>query len=79
MAVAIAQPAYVCPEWTTNAVQKITFGWVTPLMQKGYSQPLEFRDIWNLPPPDKVESVGSTFERHWADQMESGAHWCTCP
>lgn len=72
MAVAIAQPTHVCPEWTCNFVQKITFGWITPLMRKGYSQPLEARDIWDLPPTDKVESVGSTFEKHWTHQMESG-------
>ena len=52
---------------------QITFAWLTPLMQKGYSAPLEFRDIWALPPLDTVESVGSTFSEHWTEQMRSGA------
>ena len=69
----ISQPRGKCPEFSANIFSQMTFAWLTPLMQKGYSAPLEFRDIWALPPPDTVESVGSTFSEHWTEQMRSGA------
>lgn len=73
-AVAIASSTEVCPEFTSNVFSQLSFSWLTPLMRKGYAHPLEFNDIWELPPPDKVKEVHNELDRNWRKQLETGAH-----
>ena len=72
-AVAIESSAEVCPEYKSNILSQLSFAWLTPLMKKGYAHPLEFNDIWKLPPPDKVTDVHAELDRHWRKQLETGA------
>ncbi|KAK9802963.1 hypothetical protein WJX72_012534 [[Myrmecia] bisecta] len=64
--------AKVCPEATTNWVSYVTFAWAGPLMRLGYKQPLQFDNIWDLPPDDRVESVAAKFERFWDQEKQKG-------
>jgi hypothetical protein len=63
-----------CTEYTANVFAWLSFSWLTPLMRRGYKAPLELHDVWELPPPDTVDAVGSAFQKHWAEQMRSGAN-----
>ncbi|EAW12711.1 putative ABC bile acid transporter [Aspergillus clavatus NRRL 1] len=41
----------------------VTFNWLDPLIWKGYSQPLELDDIWNLTTSQKAATVLEDFRR----------------
>ncbi|KAF3005742.1 hypothetical protein E8E13_006603 [Curvularia kusanoi] len=45
----------VCPEYKANALSRITFQWMQPLMATGYKRPLEKNDIWAVNPDRSVE------------------------
>jgi hypothetical protein len=74
----IADGNDVCPETKASLFSVLSFGWLTPLMKKGYSQPLDFRDIWQIPPHDSVKVVSAKFERHWHKQNHSGVPPVLC-
>ena len=40
-----------------------TFAWLDPLVWKGYHQPLELEDVWNLTPSQKAANVVTDFRR----------------
>ncbi|OQE17014.1 hypothetical protein PENSTE_c022G00900 [Penicillium steckii] len=49
-----------------------TFAWLDPLVMKGYRQPLELEDVWNLTPSQKAASVISEFRQR---QMTGSLAW----
>lgn len=49
-----------------------TFSWLDPLVLKGYRQPLELEDVWNLTPSQKAASVISEFRKR---QMKGSLAW----
>lgn len=49
-----------------------TFAWLDPLVLKGYRQPLELEDVWNLTPSQKAASVLSEFRQR---QMTGSLAW----
>jgi ABC-type multidrug transport system fused ATPase/permease subunit len=49
-----------------------TFAWLDPLVLKGYRQPLEMEDVWNLTPSQKAASVISEFRKR---QMTGSLAW----
>ncbi|CAL8468910.1 g8451 [Coccomyxa elongata] len=59
----------ICPEATANIFSTITFSWVGGLMKKGYKKPLQFEDMWKLPPQDEVSNIASSFERAWQREL----------
>jgi hypothetical protein len=45
--------ADVCPEWRAGLWSRLTFGWLSPLIKRGYKAPLTEADLWSLPPTDR--------------------------
>ncbi|KAJ5958252.1 uncharacterized protein N7479_005402 [Penicillium vulpinum] len=49
-----------------------TFAWLDPLVMKGYRQPLELQDVWNLTPSQKAANVLAEFRKR---QMKGSLAW----
>ncbi|KAJ5304146.1 uncharacterized protein N7443_003806 [Penicillium atrosanguineum] len=49
-----------------------TFSWLDPLVMKGYRQPLELKDVWNLTPSQKAATVLTDFRKR---QMKGSLAW----
>lgn len=49
-----------------------TFSWLDPLVWKGYRQPLELEDVWNLTPSQKAASVLADFRKR---KMKGSLAW----
>ncbi|KAI2733904.1 hypothetical protein CBS147332_919 [Penicillium roqueforti] len=49
-----------------------TFAWLDPLVMKGYRQPLEIEDVWNLTPSQKAAHVLREFRKR---QMKGSLAW----
>ncbi|CAG7947934.1 unnamed protein product [Penicillium salamii] len=49
-----------------------TFSWLDTLVLKGYRQPLELQDVWNLTPSQKAANVLSEFRKR---QMKGSLAW----
>jgi ABC-type multidrug transport system fused ATPase/permease subunit len=49
-----------------------TFSWLDPLVMKGYRQPLELKDVWNLTPSQKAATVLTDFRSR---QMKGSLAW----
>jgi len=49
-----------------------TFAWLDPLVMKGYRQPLELKDVWNLTPSQKAATVLADFRKR---QMKGSLAW----
>lgn len=60
----------VCPEASAGLLSSITFGWLNPLLNRGYKHALELKDLWQAAPEDRVENLHKTFSRHWREQQQ---------
>jgi ATP-binding cassette subfamily C (CFTR/MRP) protein 1 len=60
-----------CPEDDANLFSIISFHWVTPLMRKGYLNPLVMTDLWNLNKKDQSATLSDSFEKAWEKQLKS--------
>jgi ABC-type multidrug transport system fused ATPase/permease subunit len=49
-----------------------TFSWLDPLVMKGYRQPLELQDVWNLTPSQKAAHVLTDFRKR---KMKGSLAW----
>ncbi|KAJ5672890.1 hypothetical protein N7507_002017 [Penicillium longicatenatum] len=49
-----------------------TYAWLDPLIMKGYRQPLELKDVWNLTPQQKAAAVVTDFRKR---QMKGSMAW----
>ena len=49
-----------------------TYSWLDPLVLKGYRQPLELKDVWNLTPHQKATAVLTDFRGR---QMKGSLAW----
>ncbi|KAJ5099727.1 hypothetical protein N7532_006728 [Penicillium argentinense] len=49
-----------------------TFAWLDPLVLKGYRQPLELEDVWNLTPSQKAATVIADFRKR---EMKGSLAW----
>ncbi|WIA43760.1 hypothetical protein OEZ86_010184 [Tetradesmus obliquus] len=61
--------APVCPECTAGLWSRLTFGWLSPLIKRGYKTPLTEADLWSLPPADRVEVLEQRFHAAWQQQL----------
>ncbi|KAJ5908497.1 ABC transporter 7 [Penicillium taxi] len=60
------------PYPTASLLSLATFSWLDPLIWKGYKQPLELEDVWNLTPSQKAAGILSKFRRR---QMKGSLAW----
>ncbi|KAJ5992478.1 hypothetical protein N7451_008202 [Penicillium sp. IBT 35674x] len=49
-----------------------TYSWLDPLIMKGYRQPLDINDVWNLTPQQKAAAVVTDFRKR---QMKGSLAW----
>ena len=59
-----------CPYEYADVFSVLTFGWMTPLMKRGYKTFLTQDDLWNLRKRDSTRHTSETFEKAWEYEME---------
>ena len=62
----------VCPEYKANALSRITFQWMQPLMATGYKRPLEKTDIWSVNPDRSVDVLAERLEAAFEKRKKEG-------
>ncbi|KAJ2384822.1 hypothetical protein GGI05_004883, partial [Coemansia sp. RSA 2603] len=60
-----------CPEERAHFFSRLTFSWMTPLLEKGYRDPLQFEDIWDLATEYRPDVVTDKFQRNWQHELNS--------
>lgn len=59
-----------CPQEYANVFSLMTFGWLTPLMKKGYKAFLTQEDLWALNKEDETAATSEAFEKQWKYQVK---------
>ncbi|KAJ1853661.1 hypothetical protein LPJ73_002600 [Coemansia sp. RSA 2703] len=57
------------PEEYVNIFSRLTFSWMTPLVNTGYKRPLEMADIWDLGPLYNAKAITQRFYDNWDQEM----------
>ncbi|KAK4782038.1 hypothetical protein SAY86_016140 [Trapa natans] len=65
----------VCPERHVNILSKIYFSWMTPLMRKGYKNPITEKDVWELDTWDQTDTLIKTFHDAWVEETKRPRPW----
>ncbi|KAM7270310.1 hypothetical protein ACFE04_029524 [Oxalis oulophora] len=65
----------ICPERRANIFSRIYFGWMTPLMQKGYKKPITEKDLWKLDTWDHTETLIKMFNKSWQKETQRSKPW----
>ncbi|KAJ1877465.1 hypothetical protein LPJ57_003933, partial [Coemansia sp. RSA 486] len=60
------------PEERANIFSRLTFSWMTPLLEKGYRKPLQLEDTWELGFDYRPDIVTERFQRNWRSELRSG-------
>lgn len=60
-----AKSANPCPESQSSFLSKMFFAWFDKLAWKGYRNPLEHKDLWDMNPEDTCKEVMPLFAKHW--------------
>ncbi|XP_071921349.1 ABC transporter C family member 12-like isoform X1 [Coffea arabica] len=60
----------ICPERHAKWLDRIYFGWMTPLMQQGYKRPITDKDVWKLDSWDQTETLIKKFHKCWAEESQ---------
>ncbi|KAJ1932862.1 hypothetical protein EC988_009314, partial [Linderina pennispora] len=63
---------YQSPEERANIFERLTFSWMTPLLELGYNKPLQLEDTWELMPEYQPDVVTDNFQRNWQAELQSG-------
>ncbi|POO04131.1 hypothetical protein TorRG33x02_004350 [Trema orientale] len=72
---ALPEGEQICPERQVNIFSRIYFGWMTPLMQKGYRKPITEKDIWKLDTWDQTETLIKKFQGCWVEESKRSKPW----
>ncbi|GLT35129.1 hypothetical protein SLA2020_096080 [Shorea laevis] len=67
---ALPEGEQICPERQANISSRIYFGWVTPLLQRGYRRPITGKDVWKLDTWDWTEALIKNFQSCWAEETQ---------
>ncbi|TYJ03734.1 hypothetical protein E1A91_A12G048200v1 [Gossypium mustelinum] len=65
----------ICPERHANFISRISFGWITPLMQQGYRRPITEYDVWKLDTWDQTKTLIQKFHTCWAKETQRSKPW----
>ncbi|KAM6551931.1 hypothetical protein CsatB_001739 [Cannabis sativa] len=65
----------VCPERRVNVISNVYFGWLNPLIKKGYKKPLTEKDVWHLDTWDHTETLINKFHKCWAEESQRSKPW----
>jgi ATP-binding cassette subfamily C (CFTR/MRP) protein 1 len=60
-----------CPSEYSNAFSLLSFGWLTPLMRRGYKTYLTEDDLWDLPLRNSSKYNGDKFAANWRVQRKT--------
>ncbi|KAG8381911.1 hypothetical protein BUALT_Bualt05G0022000 [Buddleja alternifolia] len=66
---------HVCPERYSNIFSRISFDWMTPLMQQGYRKPITEKDVWKLDSWDQTETLSKKFQNIWEEEAQKSKPW----
>ncbi|KAF3656536.1 ABC transporter C family member 2 [Capsicum annuum] len=66
---------HICPERYASILSRISFGWITPLLRRGYHRPITEKDVWKLDSWDKTETLSARFQRCWAEECRRKKPW----
>ncbi|GMK60092.1 hypothetical protein CspeluHIS016_0903090 [Cutaneotrichosporon spelunceum] len=58
------------PVATANIYQRLTFSWLTPLLNLGTHKYLGEEDMWVLPQEDSAEALSERLQRAWDRELE---------
>lgn len=58
-----------CPEEASSFLSKIFYSWFDPLAWKGFRNPLENSDLWNMKPEDSALEIVPQFDKHWRKSL----------
>ncbi|KAJ2743758.1 hypothetical protein GGI20_003515 [Coemansia sp. BCRC 34301] len=64
--------AYQSLEERANIFSRLTFAWVTPLLDQGYRKPLQMEDIYELGHDFYPDVVSARFQYNWQEELRSG-------
>lgn len=59
-----------CPIEYADVFSVLTFGWMTPIMKRGYRQFLTEDDLWNLRRKDSTKTTGIVMNEAWALELD---------
>ncbi|OSS45373.1 hypothetical protein B5807_10249 [Epicoccum nigrum] len=59
-----------CPYEYADIFSVLTFGWMTPMMKRGYNHFLTQDDLWNLRKRDSTKHTAEQFEESWQHEVE---------
>ncbi|KAF2868308.1 multidrug resistance-associated protein 1 [Massariosphaeria phaeospora] len=59
-----------CPYEYADIFSVLTFGWMTPLMKRGYKTFLTQDDLWNLRKRDATKATATAFGEAWQHELE---------
>ncbi|KAF4398458.1 hypothetical protein G4B88_025437 [Cannabis sativa] len=65
----------ICPERRVNVISNVYFGWLNPLIKKGYKKPLTEKDVWHLDTWDQTETLINKFHKCWAEESQRSKPW----
>ncbi|KAL1650643.1 ATP-binding cassette glutathione S-conjugate transporter ycf1 [Didymella pomorum] len=60
-----------CPYEYADIFSVLTFGWMTPMMKRGYNTFLTQDDLWNLRQRDSTKHTAAKFEENWGYEVEN--------
>ncbi|CAN4114105.1 unnamed protein product [Withania somnifera] len=66
---------HICPERYASILSRISFGWITPLLRRGYNRPITEKDVWILDSWDKTETLSARFQKCWAEESQRKKPW----
>lgn len=54
-----------CPETSAGFLSRLFFTWFDPLAWKGYRNPLENKDLWDMNAEDSSKEIMPIFLKYW--------------
>ncbi|KAJ1836322.1 hypothetical protein LPJ70_006146, partial [Coemansia sp. RSA 2708] len=61
------------PEERANVFSRLTFSWMTPLLEQGFRKPLQMEDTWALSTQYRPDVATAKFQRNWQAELQSGS------
>ncbi|KAG6830040.1 hypothetical protein H0H92_002458 [Tricholoma furcatifolium] len=64
----------ILPEHAAPYLSRLVFQWLVPILDVGYSRPMEKDDLWELPPAHLTAAVTDELEEKFYSRCEPGKH-----
>lgn len=61
------------PEPKASFIRKIMFLWFDSMAWKGFRNPLEAEDMWDINPEDRSDQMNPRFDKYWKLNVEKNA------